>query len=870
MGDASIAYAVSPILTSLDEGPSRGMLLFGRLVEGDFIAPLQASIDSQLSIIPAAMFDQAQLDNSQELNSTAIGRIKVKEIDNQNIAYWSVVKDHHQKPVFWMEQIADRAVYQQGLRSIRNLILTIVLTGGFGGCIVMLLLEKNLLSRLANLHAAVIQYKNYASFHKTLQSTGQDELFGLSQAIDRTLQSLSQTQSQLNSHLKYEKLMLEISTRFINLPVNKIDQNLQTVLERVGEYVEADRCHILIFEDKNRPELQRLFEWNKAGVDSVKEKIYSLDLHSLRWMRAKLRTGKSVIIESWDDLPKSAKTELAFFESCHITTGICVPLQIEDELMGILTFERIDRPQPWDAHTPFLVEIIADIIASALDRKRNELRTRISQQFQYRLNQITKTGIEKDNFNSSIRALSRLLPSLIDSHHGCLVLTEPGGRVLIYDSGKRSTPAAEKAAAIQALIEQTTRGVYIHNHLNLSKQKIQMEFDAIGQSFIAVPLEAKNQRLGLIILAFDEEREFSNSEVSICQQAGSQITLSIIKIRALEEAQHISRDLSDLRENVVDISAELRLEKLTNTILDRAVKLLDADGGELHLYDEEKDELEVVAVYNLNPNYVGNRAKIGEGAAGRSVQLKKSLIIDDYSTWSHRMDAYIDSPVRATIVTPLTIGDRVIGCIGIFHITTNIPFTDDDRNLLTIFTQHAAIAIDNAVLFDRVQKMARMDEVTGLMNRRALNEFGRYEIERSKRLKRPIAITIIDLDNFKQINDTYTHLVGDQVLLSIARLFRENVRNIDIIGRFGGDEFVIIMPETTQQDAVAVAERIHGVLKKTEIEVEGKQFSITACFGISAYTENPPPLEKFFEEADTAMYAAKDAGRNRIRVFQID
>ncbi len=164
--------------------------------------------------------------------------------------------------------------------------------------------------------------------------------------------------------------------------------------------------------------------------------------------------------------------------------------------------------------------------------------------------------------------------------------------------------------------------------------------------------------------------------------------------------------------------------------------------------------------------------------------------------------------------------------------------------------------------------MARQDEVTGLLNRRALNEIGEYELARTIRLERPISVTMIDLDNYKEINDNYNHLIGDKVLKEISRIFRENVRNIDILGRYGGDECVVIMPETDLENAYIAAERIRSVLAEEAIEVDGYQFHITACFGISAYTDKPPSLERLIDEADTAMYAAKEAGRNAIRIFQ--
>jgi diguanylate cyclase (GGDEF)-like protein len=209
-----------------------------------------------------------------------------------------------------------------------------------------------------------------------------------------------------------------------------------------------------------------------------------------------------------------------------------------------------------------------------------------------------------------------------------------------------------------------------------------------------------------------------------------------------------------------------------------------------------------------------------------------------------------------------------LGCLVIFQYNKALNFTKNDQHLLDIFAQHASISIDNATLFEQMQRMARYDEVTGLLNRRALYETGEYELARANRLDRPIAVAMVDLDNYKEINDNYNHLIGDKVLKEISRLFRENVRNIDIVGRYGGDECVIIMPETDIENACAAIERIRCVLESQAIKVDENQFHITACFGISAYKEKPPSLERIIDEADTAMYAAKEAGRNAIRVFQ--
>jgi diguanylate cyclase (GGDEF)-like protein len=449
-----------------------------------------------------------------------------------------------------------------------------------------------------------------------------------------------------------------------------------------------------------------------------------------------------------------------------------------------------------------------------------------------------------------------------------LILTNKESTLQIYKNGKTYRPKQAEVESINFLLKKTIKNIYIHNADNDGEKKKDQGLDIFGKTFIAIPLLAKNQHFGIVILANDEEHFFSPLEINISQQAGPQITLAIIKIRSLDEAQQISKDLRDLRETIVDISSELEFRKLMDTILERAVNLLNAEGGEFYIYDEDSEELETVTSLNLDKDYRGMRIKIGQGAAGKAIQLKKIINLKDYSAWNNRINAYDKSKIKASISTPLIVGDRILGCIGVFNYTSGILFRQNEQHLLSIFAQHASIAIDNAMLFQKIQEMARVDVVTGLLNRRALFEIGEYEVARSIRLDRPIAMAMIDLDNYKEVNDQYSHIVGDKVLKEVARIFRENVRNIDIIGRYGGDECIIIMPETDVDNAILAIERIRNVLESTPIKVEDHEFHITACFGISSYNHNPPSLGSIIEEADSAMYAAKMAGRNCIRIYQ--
>ena len=337
---------------------------------------------------------------------------------------------------------------------------------------------------------------------------------------------------------------------------------------------------------------------------------------------------------------------------------------------------------------------------------------------------------------------------------------------------------------------------------------------------------------------------------------------------ALEESEQFSEELDALRATIADVTSELELSKLLETILERAIRLLDADGGDFCVFNADTGNLQVVASQNIPEDYNGAIIKMGEGAAGFAAKNRETIIIDDYSNWSGKMEEYADTGIRAALASPMIIGERLIGTIGIFHLDTGKRFNEENRRLLSMFAQHAAIAMDNAMLFEKVQHMARTDSVTSLLNRRALLEMGEKEILRSQRLDHPVSVLMVDLDDFKVINDQYSHLAGDQALRKTASVLRENLRTIDIIGRYGGDEFIIVLPESNEFDAKATCERLLVQIQEASIPINGDTVTITASIGYTSHLHDLPDFTEMMDQADQAMYLAKKSGKNRIAKYK--
>lgn len=166
-----------------------------------------------------------------------------------------------------------------------------------------------------------------------------------------------------------------------------------------------------------------------------------------------------------------------------------------------------------------------------------------------------------------------------------------------------------------------------------------------------------------------------------------------------------------------------------------------------------------------------------------------------------------------------------------------------------------------------IELLSKTDSLTGLWNRRYLEEMLELEFRRAKRYKHPVSILIVDLDHFKKINDTYGHLAGDEVLKESAKRILSTIRETDFVGRYGGEEIVVILPETKLDKAIKIAEKIKKAISKEPIKFNSKEIKVTASIGISQICPKHKDYFEAFSEADEALYRAKKNGRNRIEIY---
>ena len=222
--------------------------------------------------------------------------------------------------------------------------------------------------------------------------------------------------------------------------------------------------------------------------------------------------------------------------------------------------------------------------------------------------------------------------------------------------------------------------------------------------------------------------------------------------------------------------------------------------------------------------------------------------------------------VRSAVVAPLVRGDEFFGALSL---TSSWPsaFSEAAQRLLTSFAATATAAMHNAILYAEIQNLATTDPLTGHLNRRTFFELGQRELDRARRFGRPLSAIMLDVDWFKTINDTHGHQAGDQVLMGIVDRCCRVIRRVDILARYGGDEFTILLPEADSHLASEIAERIRASVASSPISTDVGQISASISIGIAQTEQDTVDLGGLLKGADLALYKSKQAGKDRITVF---
>jgi diguanylate cyclase (GGDEF)-like protein len=317
------------------------------------------------------------------------------------------------------------------------------------------------------------------------------------------------------------------------------------------------------------------------------------------------------------------------------------------------------------------------------------------------------------------------------------------------------------------------------------------------------------------------------------------------------------------------VVSSLDLDEVLQNILHSAMAVMDMPAGTVALYDEETSLLELHAHAGLSDKFVTrNRWRVKPGGLTYEILDRGELFVinDTEAADFFKNPVAIEEGIRSLIAVPLVIHKRTIGVLYLDDFKPR-EFFDEKLELLSILSSFATMSIDHARLHEKTQQLACTDGLTGLYNHRQFKKIFVDEVVRANRYNKTLSIILLDVDDFKKFNDTYGHPTGDIVLQETANLLKELLRDCDTLYRYGGEEFVAILPETPLPEAIKVAQRIRIFV---ETESPGfltgitKTHGITVSIGVAALPDNGQDAGSLLQSVDDLMYQAKRDGKNKV------
>jgi len=488
------------------------------------------------------------------------------------------------------------------------------------------------------------------------------------------------------------------------------------------------------------------------------------------------------------------------------------------------------------------------ILLAELEEKIHELSI---------FNELARTLTSTLELNEVLRIIMVKIKDLVKSEALSLLLLDEKNKELVFSASETSETNKLKGVrlklgqGIAGWVAQTRQALLVEDVYKDPRffQEIDKIHSFKTRSIMCVPLLHKDKLVGVIeVINKYGGGAFTEEELKVLMELGGEFSEKIQNALP-SEANRVFKDLIAQTKN-----------------------LTKAEAFSVLIPDEERKELIISASETLRGGKVeGLRLKLDQGIAGWVASTREPLLVNDVQKdprFFKGVDKLSNFQTKSIICVPLVSKNNLLGVMEVINKADGSSFTEKEFQLVRSLADHAAIALENATLYRQVELSSITDDLTKLYNSRYLHRFLIQEIQRSKRESLQVSVLLLDLDNFKTVNDTYGHLVGSQTLVEVAQIIKSKVREIDVAGRFGGDEFIIILPETGPDRAVSIAEEIRKsiedltILKDFDLNIS----MLSASIGVATYPDHGKEAEELIHKADKAMYQIKQQSKNGVRL----
>lgn len=460
-------------------------------------------------------------------------------------------------------------------------------------------------------------------------------------------------------------------------------------------------------------------------------------------------------------------------------------------------------------------------------------------------NNLDKLLIKISNYIYKILGFKNVFIYLLDEETNDLILKGTYNS-RIYEINNKRIKLGE---GILSRVFLTKNWLYVDD---VSKEKDYLKIiDGMKSEFV-YPLKVKEKIIGVI--GVESERSLNETEVDYLIVIGNILNIAIERIYSMNEIKEKLKSIDTINQ----ISNYFLSSLNTRDVLNKIVNVLVNNFGyeKVGIVMKVDNKLKEVVNYGFfNKNFEID-IDSPKGIVTKAFREKRTILLNDVSK---DPDFIEDLGTKSELAVPIFYENEPIGVINIESKTLN-RFSESDVLLIETLSNTIGVALMNAKLYEETKKLSLIDELTGLGNFRFLKETVDKEFERAKRYNLPLSIIFFDLDNFKKINDTRGHQVGSLILVNVARIVQRTIRRSDYAFRYGGDEFVIVLPMTDKEGAKKIAERLKEEINASETE----GVKITASLGISTYPDDATNSFELLEKADKYAYLSKSLGGDRV------
>lgn len=395
--------------------------------------------------------------------------------------------------------------------------------------------------------------------------------------------------------------------------------------------------------------------------------------------------------------------------------------------------------------------------------------------------------------------------------------------------------------------------------------------EAVG-ALLAVPIMNDEHLHGLIVIDRLEPEPFSDLELDVAQTAGTQAMRVMVNENHLRRLDKSQNEYFLLAEVSKALSQTLDRAGLLKVALEATRSIAPFDFAAIVVTRLGETTGEVIAAWPEDMGISGSYYESESNLIDWVVRNNTPLVYHDFKTLPRRPVIFCREEklknVASLLIVPLRVKGQVKGAFVL--LSTEVDFFSEDlQHIFQIIANQMAVSMENAEIYAQVEQMAITDPLTGLFNKRYFA--GRMDeiLSRAERHDDTLAVVMLDIDHFKQVNDTYGHPLGDVVLKEVAKELKDSLRKIDLLARFGGEEFVLLLDATDADNAKRKAESLRERIAQLDFHAEsGRHFNIHISLGMALFPEDGRQQDELIEKADVALYNSKKAGRNRVTMYR--